>query len=89
MSRDLKLLAKELEIPVAALSQLNRVPSSAWRSPVQMSDLRDRRLLGPLLPLRRHGADVIAPTQKPDRPGLSVAADILMNSPGGGRYGEA
>lgn len=82
-SRALKLLAKELEVPVVALSQLNRGPEMRNDKKPQLSDLRESGSI-------EQDADAVFLVHRPDfyneedRPG---EADIILAKHRNGKTG--
>ena len=85
-SRQLKLLAKEVEVPLIAISQLNRGPESRTDKKPQLADLRESGSL-------EQDADMVMLLYRPDsQPGAldnarEGEADIILAKHRGGPVG--
>ncbi|MDO5684849.1 MAG: replicative DNA helicase [Bifidobacterium sp.] len=88
-SRQLKLLAKELEVPLIAISQLNRGPESRIDKRPQVADLRESGSL-------EQDADMVMLLYRPDSQGVDNAGvddpragdcDIILAKHRGGPVG--
>ncbi|AZA12488.1 Replicative DNA helicase [Corynebacterium choanae] len=83
-SRQMKLLAKELEVPVVAISQLNRGPESRTDKRPQLADLRESGSL-------EQDADMVMLLYRPDsqdkEDSRAGEADIILAKHRGGPIG--
>ena len=82
-SRQLKLLAKELEVPVVAISQLNRGPEQRQDRRPQLADLRESGSI-------EQDSDVVILIHRPDANGAqdeerAGEADLIVAKNRGGR----
>ena len=79
ISRDLKLLALELQVPVVVAAQLNRLPETENRRPV-LSDLRDSGAI-------EQDADIVIMLHRPTDPLKSGEAEVLVRKHRNGPVG--
>ncbi len=88
LSRGLKILAKELEVPMLVLSQLSRAPEQRTGDPVpRLSDLRESGTI-------EQDADMVwfifrEEYYKPDREDLKGLADLIIGKQRNGPVGRA
>lgn len=85
-SRQIKLLAKELEVPVVALSQLNRGPEQRKDGVPQLSDLRESGSL-------EQDADIVILVHReelynPNEPSVKGLADLHLSKHRNGELGK-